>query len=343
MTNTKRAHGYQFYSPLETEELKCEGLYSEEIIKGNSFEAWIKPSSYQPIMGKVVEERATCIEIPYYGGKFYTYYLVEVEKCPVANLTPIDGILWCNARSEMEGLKPVYLDSTGDIIRIGTNGYDKLVKGKYILNAETGYRLPSSDEWEYAARGGRRNLRYPNGNTFVANDVASSENPYILAFRSYVPKNSWRIETDSRFHPNNDSPHHAGFIRPLFWYKTYANVTEYPPNRWYIYLTESGQRVFDELSAKVHSECESPGPYTLREVLKMKQAIIGKFDGELYEDVLHGEGWRHKNVYIDDWIQNVEFRPSSSWGDGYVEMGNISLAYNLISCCENSEFLGTYA
>lgn len=77
---------------------------------------------------------------------------------PVHTITGYDALKWCNARSEMEGKKCVYLMSDGTPMRTGT----------FCSQANLscgGYRLPTRDEWQYAARGGLQSKLFPWGDT----------------------------------------------------------------------------------------------------------------------------------------------------------------------------------
>lgn len=79
---------------------------------------------------------------------------------PVVGVNWFDVLKWCNARSQMAGLAPVYYidsDSNG-VFDSGTDTVYKtgepVVSSIVIDTASTGFRLPTTQEREWAARGG---------------------------------------------------------------------------------------------------------------------------------------------------------------------------------------------
>ncbi len=70
---------------------------------------------------------------------------------PVTMVNWRDVIVWLNALSEMQGLAPVYRDGENDIIR-DSRGTNAAVVDAVIQTDNNGYRLPTSREWEMAAR-----------------------------------------------------------------------------------------------------------------------------------------------------------------------------------------------
>ena len=78
---------------------------------------------------------------------------------PVQQVNWYDCVKWCNARSQMEGRAPVYYtDGTFSTV-YRTGQVDSIA----MDTTAAGYRLPTSTEWQYAARGGVQNRRFPWG------------------------------------------------------------------------------------------------------------------------------------------------------------------------------------
>ena len=78
---------------------------------------------------------------------------------PVVGVSWYDVVKWCNARSEMEGLAPIYFtDATRTTVyRTG----QVILRSTFCNFTAPGYRLPTRAEWSKAAWGGSTSGPYP--------------------------------------------------------------------------------------------------------------------------------------------------------------------------------------
>ena len=119
------------------------------------------------------------------GAEIYKVINTNVNAYPVGNkYHPVtfiswrDAVIWCNAYSEMDGKDPVYRDEDGEPLRNSRLRVEHLID---TANMDyNGYRLPTQEEWLYAARGAN-----PNDTTvwnYTAPGTDDKQQEYLWAY-----------------------------------------------------------------------------------------------------------------------------------------------------------------
>ncbi len=109
-----------------------------------------------------------------------SYY--KGDNKPVDTVTWYDAILFCNLLSKKEGLTPFY-NLSNIVINKSSNPYlhEKSIYTAIVTEnkGSKGYRLPSEEEWQFAAMGGKKSKGYIYAGSNALKDVAWYTEPYV--------------------------------------------------------------------------------------------------------------------------------------------------------------------
>ena len=134
---------------------------------------------------------------------------------PVVGVSWYDAVKWCNARSEKEGLAPVYFTDAArtTVYKTGT----VIVRGTFCNWSADGYRLPTRAEWSKAAWGGSTSGPYywPSyyGSGAEILNVGQANFFYSYSQRSHP----WDVSATTTYTPQGPYPANYG-TTPVGYY-----------------------------------------------------------------------------------------------------------------------------
>jgi formylglycine-generating enzyme len=140
------------------------------------------------------------------------------DSLPVETVSWYDAVIYCNKRSKKEGLEECY--TINELDRDSTNfKKDYQIKYEvYCYGDKNGYRLPTEEEWEYAARGGVNGRGFKYSGSDDLNEVGwykrNSGDKILKTFNdaAYFDKDSLKIYNNSTKTVGSKKPNELGIF-----------------------------------------------------------------------------------------------------------------------------------